>query len=136
MEVVAKSKYVRISARKMRLVADLVRDLKTDEALEILSHLNKGAARPLFLTLKQALGNAVNNFNLDKEDLLIKKLEIGEGSTYKRGRFVSRGRWHPILKRTSHITMILEGIEKKKKVEKVVQKKKGKKERSARGTKS
>lgn len=117
MEVIAKSKYIRISARKMRLVADLIRGLKADEALEVLNHLNKSAAQPLFLTLKQAIGNAVNNFNLNKENLLLKRLEIGEGPTFKRGRFVSRGRWHPILKRTSHITMVLEG-EKKKKAEK------------------
>ena len=61
MEVIAKSKYVRISARKMRLVADLVRGLKVNEALEILSHLNKKPAQVLLLSLKQGIGNAVNN---------------------------------------------------------------------------
>lgn len=115
MEVLAKSKYIRISARKMRLVADLIRGLKADGALAILSHLNKAAARPLLLTLKQGMGNAVNNFNLEKGSLLIKKLAIGKGPTHKRGRPVSRSRWHPILKRTSHIVMILEGKEKEKK---------------------
>ncbi|PJE69158.1 50S ribosomal protein L22 [Candidatus Shapirobacteria bacterium CG10_big_fil_rev_8_21_14_0_10_38_14] len=130
MEVIAKSKYVRISARKMRLVADLVRGLKVNEALEILSHLNKKPAQVLLLSLKQGIGNAVNNFGLQKDNLLIKKLEIGKGPTYKRGRAVSRGRWHPILKRTSHVRMILEGETKKlvkKPVKKRVVKKNGSK---------
>ena len=123
MEVIAKSKYIRISARKMRLVADLVRGLKVNETLDILNHLNKKPAHVLLLILKQGIGNAVNNFGLQKDNLLIKKLEIGEGSTFKRGRAASRGRWHPILKRTSHVFMTLEGEEKKTKQKEVESKK-------------
>ena len=109
MEVIAKSKYVRISPQKMRLVADLIRGLPAQEAMDILTHLNRAAAKPLLLTLKQGIANAVNNFNLKKDNLLIKKLEIGEGPVLKRGRPVSKGAWHQILKRTSHINLILEG---------------------------
>lgn len=131
MEIVAQSKYVRISPRKMRLVADLVRGLSAQEAMDILTHLNKRAAKPLLLTLKQGIGNAVNNFNLKKDNLLIKKLEIGKGPTFKRGRPVSRGVWHPILKRTCHIKMVLEG-EKQSRPKRTTMGKK----RSAYGTKS
>lgn len=114
MEVIAKSDFIRISPRKMRLIADAVRGLKIDEAVEILKNLNKRAAGPLLLTLKQGIGNAVNNFKLDKESLVIKKLVIGKGPTYKRGQPVSRGQWHSIMKRTCHINMVLEGESKKK----------------------
>jgi len=109
MEVIAKSKFIRISARKMRLVADAVRGSKTNTAVIALGHLNKSAAKPLLLTLKQGVANAVNNFKLNKDSLIIKKLEINEGPTYKRWNAVSRGQGHSILKRTSHIVMVLEG---------------------------
>lgn len=102
----------------MRLVADLVRGLLAKKAMDILTHLNKNGAKPLLLTLKQAVGNAVNNFNLEKDNLLVKKLEIGKGPTFKRGRPASRGIWHPILKRTCHIKMILEGEPAYKKAKK------------------
>lgn len=118
MEIAAESKHVRISPRKMRLVADLVRGLPVQEAMDILIHLNKRAAKPLLLTLKQGIGNAVNNFSLEKDDLLIKRLEIGKGPTYKRGRPVSRGIWHRILKRTCHIKMVLEGEPAQRKAKK------------------
>lgn len=126
MEVKAKSKYIRMSARKVRLAADLVRGLKAQSALAILSHLNKKAAEPLLATLKQGVANAVNNFNLNKDSLIIKGLEIGEGPTLKRGRPVSRGRWHPIFKRTSHIMMTLEGQAKQKKKKLIKKKNKSK----------
>lgn len=109
MEVISRSSNIRMSPRKLRLVADAVRGLKVSQALEILPQLGKKAFLPLFLTLKQGIGNAVNNFKLDKENLVIKKLEIGKGPTLKRGRAISRGQYHSILKRTSHLTMVLEG---------------------------
>lgn len=121
MKVIAKTKYVRISARKMRLVASLIRGLSVEEAVIILTHLHKSSAEPMLLTLKQGMGNAINNFGLLKESLKISSLEIGEGPTYKRGRPVSRGKWHPILKRTCHISLTLEG---KTKVKKIIKNKK------------
>ena len=140
MEVIARTKYIRVSPRKMRLVADLVRGLKTGEALAILTHLHKSAARPLLLALKQGVANATHNFHLDSESLLIKELEIGKGPTLKRGRPVARGRWHPILKRTSHIRMVLEGERKQKKQiekkRKMIRKVKKTKKRRTYGTKS
>lgn len=114
-EIIAKSDFVRTSPRKLNLVGQTIRGLKAIYALEVLKNLNKKAAEPLLLTLKQGIGNAVNNFKLDKESLVIKKLEIGKGPILKRGRPVARGQWHPILKRTSHIEIVLEGEEKKEK---------------------
>jgi large subunit ribosomal protein L22 len=129
MQVVAKSKYLRISPRKVRLVADNLRQLSPEAALTALLATNKKAAQPLAETLKQAIGNAVNNFNLNKQNLVIKEIQIGEGPVFKRWRAVSRGRAHPILKRTSHIRVVLEDKTEK---EKVVSKEK----RSKRGAKS
>jgi large subunit ribosomal protein L22 len=114
MEVVAKSDFLRISPRKLNLVAQSIKGLKATYALEVLKNLNKKAADLLILTLRQGIGNAVNNFNLDKESLVIKKIEVGKGPILKRGQPVARGQWHPILKRTSNLKIFLEGEEKKK----------------------
>lgn len=109
MEVISKSNFIRISPRKLRLIADALRGLKTSLALVALENLNKRGAKPMLLTLKQGIANATNNFKLDKSQMIIKKLEINEGPTYKRWIAVSRGQGHSILKRTSHIVMVLEG---------------------------
>lgn len=138
MEVIAKSKYVRTSPRKVRLVADVVRGLKAEEAEKILKGFNKRATQPLLLTLKQGVANAVKNFDLIKDSLVIKSLEVGKGPTYKRGKAVSRGYWHPILKRTSHIKMVLEGqprVKEEKGKKKDISVKKERKEKKN-GTKS
>ena len=129
MQVVAESKYKRISPRKVRLVADSIRRLPPEEALIVLGAMNKRAAKPLGDTLKQAIGNAVNNFKLDKENLVIREIQIGEGPTFKRWRAAARGRAHRVLKRTSHIRIVLE-----EKVKEEKQVAKGK--RKAHGAKS
>ncbi len=108
MQVVAKSKYIRMSPRKVRLVADGIRKMAPREALTLLEAMNKRAAKPLAETLKQAMGNAVNNFKLNEENLVIKEVQIGEGPTLKRWRAAARGRAHRVLKRTSHIRVVLE----------------------------
>ncbi|MGB9911419.1 MAG: 50S ribosomal protein L22 [Microgenomates group bacterium] len=131
MEVIAKSKFLRISPRKLNLVAQAIKGLKASYALTVLKNLEKKGAVFLEKTLKQGIANAVNNYHLEKESLTIKKIEVNKGPILKRGRPVSRGRWHPILKRTSHLTIYLEGEEKKteeKKNKKVKEKsKKGEK---------
>lgn len=109
MEVVARSKNIRISPRKIRLVADEIRQLSLPQAEIVLENLNKSASKPLLWVLRQGLANAQNNFGLKSKDLSIKTLEIGKGPMMKRHRFVGRGRVHKILKRTSHITLVLEG---------------------------
>jgi len=135
MEITAKAKYIRMSPRKLRLVARAVAKLSPLEALAILPRVNKRAAQPLGKTIKSALGNAVGNLGLKGEDLKIQKIEIGEGPAYKRWRVVSRGRIHPIKKRTSHITVVLTAPDEKPKAEKKVVKKVEKKKEVKRGTK-
>lgn len=112
MEVIAKSKFVRISPKKINLVALVIRGLSADKAEKILLNLSQKGARFLLLLLKQGMANAVKNFGLEKKTLKIKKLEVSKGPSYKRGRPVSRGQWHPILKRTSHLLLVLEGEKK------------------------
>lgn len=109
MEIIAKSKYIRTSPRKLRLVARGLKKISLTQALIILEQLGKRASLPLRETIRSAVANAKNNFGLGEEVLRIKKLKIEEGPTYKRFRAVSRGRAHSIKKRTSHIIVILEG---------------------------
>lgn len=108
MEIMARSTFIRNSPRKLRLVADQIRGLSAVEAETILKNLPKRATRPLILVLRQAMGNAVNNFKLNKENLRIKSLQVEEGPRMRRVRFVSRGRVHQIKKRLSHISLVLE----------------------------
>jgi len=110
----AKQKLIRTSPRKIRLVADNIRGLKVDDALNYLSAIGKRAAFPLKKTLNQAIANAVNTKNQAKDSLLIKEIQVGAGPIYKRWQPVSRGRAHSILKRTSHITIKLEAIKRQK----------------------
>lgn len=114
MLVKAEQKYIRTSPRKLRLVADSVRGIKTpEEALSYLEVIEKRAAVPIYKTIKQAVSNAVNNLGLSPNSLRIKELQITEGPTHKRGIPVARGRFHPIQKKTSHIRVVLEAKEKK-----------------------
>jgi len=113
MQIKAETKFIRTSPRKLRLVADLVRNMSLDEAMTVLTHLKKRAATPLLKTFKQATANAVNNRNLSKDLLTIQSIEVNEGPTYKRWRPVSRGRAHSIFKRTSHIKIVLEAKQPK-----------------------
>ena len=115
MEVIARSTYIRQTARKLRFVAEAIRGMKAKEAVELLKNVNKSAAAPLLLTLEQGISNATHNFELDKSKLLIKKIEIGDGPIYKRGQPISRGRWHPVMKRTSHLQIVLTGEKTEKK---------------------
>lgn len=108
MEIVAQTKYIRTSARKVRLVAKALRGLLAQDALVYLEQMGKRAAIPLKKTIRSAVANAKNNPNLSENQLRIKKIEINDGATYKRIRPISRGQSHPIAKRTSHIRVVLE----------------------------
>lgn len=100
-------RYLRISPKKVNLVADLVRGKKADEAINFLRFTPKKSAKPLMEAVKSAVANAQQNFKQQRKDLYVSKIIVNEGSTLKRHRPVSRGRSHPILKRTSHITVEL-----------------------------
>lgn len=107
MQIIAQTKFIKPSPRKIRLVADLIRPMAVDEALTTLKHLQLRSAQPVFKVLKQAVANAVNNHKLSKESLTIQLIEVNAGPMAKRFQPVSRGRAHSILKRSSHIKIIL-----------------------------
>lgn len=98
----------RISPKKANLIADLVRGKNVKEALDILKFTPKRPAITLAKVILSAAGNAEKNFGQDKDKLFIKNILVSGGQTYKRFRPVSRGRAHPILKRTCHITVQVE----------------------------
>ena len=104
----ATQKYIRTSPRKIRLVADSVRGLRVDQALEYLRFLGKRAALPVAKVIRSAAASAKDQQGLDSKDLIVKIIDIGEGATFKRWRAVSRGSAHSIMKRSSHIKVILE----------------------------
>lgn len=107
MEVKAKAKYIKISPRKVRLVLDVVRGLKIEDALNQLKFMNKRAAGAVIKLLNSAAANAENNFDLDKNNLFIKVITGNEGPTLHRWMPRARGRATPIRKRTTHINIVL-----------------------------
>jgi len=108
-QVKAKLRFLRMGPRKVRLVADLIRNKKAVEAERILTLLKKQAARPMLKLLQSAMANAKNNFSLPVEDLKIATVMVDEGSTLKRWMPKARGRATPLRLRSSHITIILTG---------------------------
>ncbi len=101
----ATAKTVRIAARKVRLVVDLIRGRGVDEALAILEFTPRGASPEVAKVLKSAIANAEHNFDLDKQNLYVKEVFADEGPTLKRFRPRAKGSASPINKRTSHITV-------------------------------
>lgn len=99
---------IRISPKKVNLVAGMVRNKSVKEALSILEFTNKSAAKPLYKVIHSAMSNAEHNFKQNPDALVIKEIIVNDGPIYKRFQPVSRGRAHPILKRTSHITVKIE----------------------------
>ncbi|HET9493239.1 MAG TPA: 50S ribosomal protein L22 [Chloroflexia bacterium] len=108
MEVKASAKHIRRSPRKIRLVMDAVRGKRVEEAVAILKFLPHGAASEVLNVVKSAAANAENNYQMAPEDLYIKAIFADDGPTIKRFRSRSRGMAAPILKRTSHITVVVE----------------------------
>ncbi|MBI4100547.1 50S ribosomal protein L22 [Candidatus Microgenomates bacterium] len=107
-QVLAESKYVRMSPRKLALVADQLRGLAPGQALSKLALITKSAATPLIKIIKSATANATENAKLKENNLKIKSIEVTTGPAFKRWQPVSRGRAHPYKKRTAHIRVILE----------------------------
>jgi large subunit ribosomal protein L22 len=103
----AQAKYVRQSPYKVRRVLDLVRGLPVDEARIVLDFTNRRAADPIKKVLDSAIANAEHNFALDADELHIAEAYADEGPTLKRWRPRARGRAAQILKRTSHITIVV-----------------------------
>lgn len=107
MEVTAEAKYVKLSPRKVRLVAEAIKRLSPALALEHLALMPKRAAGPIALVLKSAVANATHNAKLSADVLRIKSVVVGGGPALKRWHPVSRGRAHPYKKRMSHIRVVL-----------------------------
>lgn len=108
MEIVAINKSVRMSPRKVRLVADLVKGVPVREALLQLSMVQKRARVVVEQAIKSAVANAQHNSKLSEDQLMVKNVKVYEGPSLKRFRPSTRGRVHPYKKRTSHIKVILE----------------------------
>ena len=111
MEVKAVAKAIRVSPRKVRRLVDMVRGKTVDEALTILRFAPTPTARVVAKVVKSAAANAENNFQMSLSDLKIITIFADEARTMKRFRPRSRGRVSPILKRSSHITVIVAGQE-------------------------
>jgi large subunit ribosomal protein L22 len=111
MEVRAVAKDTGISPRKIRLLVDMVRGKKVDEALTILRFTPTPTARVVAKVVKSAVANANNNFQMSPSDLKIVTVFANEGRTLKRFRPRARGRANQILKRSSHITVIIDEVE-------------------------
>ena len=107
MEVRAVAKDTGVSPRKVRLLVDMVRDKKVDEALTMLRFTSSPTARVVAKVIKSAAANAENVFQMSPSDLKIVRIFADEARTLKRYRPRSRGRVSPILKRSSHITVIV-----------------------------
>ena len=107
MEVRAVAKDTGVSPRKVRLLVDMVRGKKVDEALSILRFTPTPTARVVAKVVKSAAANAENNFQMSPSDLRIVSIFTDEARTLKRYRPRARGRVNQILKRSSHITVIV-----------------------------
>ena len=104
----AVARYIRISSRKVKIVIDLIRGKKGDEALAILMYTPKSAAPVVEKLLRSAIANAENNLGMDHESLYVAEVFANQGPTLKRYWARSHGRADTILKRTSHITVVLD----------------------------
>ena len=106
-DIQAKIRNLSLSAQKVRLVIDMVRGKSANEALEILRFVNKRAALPVQKLLASAVANAEENFGVSRDDLFVAKITADEAPTRKWRRFGARGRFKPILRRSSHVAIIL-----------------------------
>jgi len=107
MEAKAILRSARISAQKARLVADQVRGMPVDRALALLKFSDKKAAGMIYKIVYSAASNAENNHGADADDLTVKTIMVDEGPTLKRFMARAKGRGTRILKRTSHITVVV-----------------------------
>jgi large subunit ribosomal protein L22 len=107
MEARAVAKYIRMSPQKVRLVVDLVRGKKVEEARQVLLFTRKYAAGHISKVLNSALANAKQNPNIDENILFVKEIYVDQGPSLKRWRARAQGRAASIKKRMSHITVVL-----------------------------
>jgi large subunit ribosomal protein L22 len=106
-DIRAQLRYLTISAQKVRLVVDLVRGKNAVQAMEILRFAPQNAAMPVGKLLASAVANAEENFGVSRDDLFVAKIFADEAPTRKWRRFGARGRFNPVLRRSSHVTVVL-----------------------------
>jgi large subunit ribosomal protein L22 len=106
-DIRAHARYIPISPQKVRLVVDLVRGKDVLEALDILKFTPNRAAGPVSKVLASAMANAEENFGVSRDDLYVHSIFADTAPTRRWRRFGARGRFKPILRRSSHITVIL-----------------------------
>jgi large subunit ribosomal protein L22 len=106
-DIRAQLRFLTISAQKVRLVVDLVRGKNAVQAMEILRFAPQNAALPVGKLLASAVANAEENFGVSRDDLFVAKIFVDEAPTRKWRRFGARGRFKPILRRSSHVTVVL-----------------------------
>jgi large subunit ribosomal protein L22 len=111
MQVQARTKHLPISSQKLRLVCDQVRGMDADQALIVLEYMSQKGAGFVYKTLTSAVANAVNNFDLERDELYIAQIFADEGPTLKRFKAGARGRYKPRLRRTAHLTVILDELD-------------------------
>ncbi len=107
MEVKAVSKYVRISPQKVRKLADVIKGKPVEAGLSMLKYMPQKAAGLVEKTVRSAAANADSNHGIDVDSLVIRNLIVDQGPSLKRFRARARGRGARILKRSSHITVVL-----------------------------
>ena len=107
MEAFAYVKFVRMSPRKVKLVCDMIRGQDVKTATAYLSQTSKAACEPMAKLLKSAIADAENNFNMDKKNLYVAECFVCPGPMLKRIRPRAQGRAFRVMKRTSHVTMVL-----------------------------
>ena len=107
MEARAYLRHARITPRKVQIVLDLIRNKPVDLAMAILKNTPKAACEPLVKLLASAIANAENNHNMNRDELYVAECFVTPGPTLKRIRPRAQGRAFKVLKRTSHITLVL-----------------------------
>jgi large subunit ribosomal protein L22 len=106
-DIRAQLRFLSISAQKVRLVVDLVRGKDANTALEMLRFVPNRAAQPVLKLLKSAVANAEENFGVSRDALFVTTIFADEAPTRKWRRFGARGRFKPLLRRSSHVTVVL-----------------------------
>ena len=101
------TRFVPMSPRKVRLVVDTVRGLGANDALAVLKFMPKAAAEPVSKAIRSAIANAEENQGWTRDDLFVSEIKADEGPRRQWRRFGARGRFKPIFKRSSHITVVL-----------------------------
>jgi large subunit ribosomal protein L22 len=110
-EVKAVARHIQMTPQKVRLVVDAVRGKSAREALDILRFMPNRAAEPVYKVIRSAVANAEENFGLDIDELYVSQIFADEGPRHRLapygGRFAGRGRFRPVIKRSSHVTVYL-----------------------------